>query len=416
MKIINKQKFLAELGRLLTFMFEEDRLEALALYDEMFDAAADEQRLLQFLVSPTRQAVVIARAYQSGSGKLQVRSTSRSDSNIDSEGIPSYIIAIDELRHEAELKGIVAANVNADNFSLFEEASADTLDAALAEETAAPVEESEAVEIAEAAEEPTSEEAPEEEIPMHEKLIQQFMIDMPVVEEVPAEVTEEAVPEEAAPEAEAETEESVPAAEEEAEEAKPAEAEEAPEEKAEEVTEEKTEETAEEAMENAKDAVDAFLEDFSIAEEKAELPAQAPAAPVPAPAAKVTEIDPIADDFTGAEKVTVRKARPLLLVLFLIFAIPIGLAGIGILTVPTSVFFSLAVTALTMGAMLITTAFGSLAMFSDMLVVLGGSLVLLALGLLFAWLFIWFIGGAMVGLVRGLCHLARKWCYKEVDA
>lgn len=402
MKIINKQKFLAELGRLLTFMFEEDRLEALALYDEMFDAAADEQRLLQFLVSPTRQAVVIARAYQSGSGKLQVRSTSRSDSNIDSEGIPSYIIAIDELRHEAELKGIVAVNVNADNFSMFEDADADTLDAALAEETAAPVEESAAEE---AAEEFTFEEAPEEEIPMHEKLIQQFIIDMPAAEEVPAEVMEEAVPEEAAPEVKADAEES-----------KPAEAVEASAEKAEELTVEEPEETAEEAMENAKDAVDAFLADFSISEEKAELPAEVPAAPVPTPAAKVTEIDPIADDFTGAEKVTVRKARPLLLVLFLIFAIPIGLAGIGILTVPTSVFFSLAVTALTMGMMLITTAFGSLAMFSDMLVVFGGSLVLLALGLLFAWLFIWFIGGAMVGLVRGLCHLARKWCYKEVDA
>ena len=54
---INKQKFLAELGKLLTFMYEEDRQSALAMYAKLFDNARDEQSLLQFLVSPTRQAV-----------------------------------------------------------------------------------------------------------------------------------------------------------------------------------------------------------------------------------------------------------------------------------------------------------------------------------------------------------------------
>ena len=64
---INKQKFLAELGRLLTFMSEEDRQEALTLYAKMFDDVADEQALLQSLLSPTRQAVIIARAYDASS-------------------------------------------------------------------------------------------------------------------------------------------------------------------------------------------------------------------------------------------------------------------------------------------------------------------------------------------------------------
>ena len=36
---INKQKFLAELGKLLTFMYDEDRQDALAMYARMFDAA-----------------------------------------------------------------------------------------------------------------------------------------------------------------------------------------------------------------------------------------------------------------------------------------------------------------------------------------------------------------------------------------
>ena len=63
MNEINKKQFLAELGRLLTFMSEEDRKTALGIYGEMFDDAPDEQALTGFLISPTRQAVYMARAY-----------------------------------------------------------------------------------------------------------------------------------------------------------------------------------------------------------------------------------------------------------------------------------------------------------------------------------------------------------------
>ena len=42
MIVINRRKYLAELGKLLTFMYEEDRQEALALYEQLFDAAIDE--------------------------------------------------------------------------------------------------------------------------------------------------------------------------------------------------------------------------------------------------------------------------------------------------------------------------------------------------------------------------------------
>ena len=42
--------------------------------------------------------------------------------------------------------------------------------------------------------------------------------------------------------------------------------------------------------------------------------------------------------------------------------------------------------------------------------------LLLALGLLALWIAVWLVGGAMVGLVRGLIHLGGKWCYKEVEA
>ena len=123
MKVINKQKFLAELGRLLTFMYEEDRLETLALYEELFDAASDEQALLQLLVSPTRQAVVLARSYQSGNGKLQVHSSSRVD-EASEDDTPAHILAIYELRHSAELAGILAPVVDDNQISIFDDAPA----------------------------------------------------------------------------------------------------------------------------------------------------------------------------------------------------------------------------------------------------------------------------------------------------
>ena len=46
---------------------------------------------------------------------------------------------------------------------------------------------------------------------------------------------------------------------------------------------------------------------------------------------------------------------------------------------------------------------------------LGTALVVLALGLLFLWLFVWLIFGGMGGLIRGVVNLGRKWCYREVS-
>ena len=65
-------------------------------------------------------------------------------------------------------------------------------------------------------------------------------------------------------------------------------------------------------------------------------------------------------------------------------------------------------------ARMITTGL-VLGMIADILLVLGCALVVLALGLLLAWTFIWFIGGAIPGLIRGVSALRRKWCYKEVE-
>ena len=123
---INKQKFLAELGRLLTFMSEEDRQEALTLYAKMFDDVADEQALLQSLLSPTRQAVIIARAYDANARKLQARAKSRRDEDEDEENTPDFVLAILHVYEECvpllpEEEVTEEDSVMADQFSLFED-------------------------------------------------------------------------------------------------------------------------------------------------------------------------------------------------------------------------------------------------------------------------------------------------------
>ena len=360
MKVINKQKFLAELGRLLTFMYEEDRLETLALYEELFDAASDEQALLQLLVSPTRQAVVLARSYQSGNGKLQVHSSSRVD-EASEDDTPAHILAIYELRHSAELAGMLAPVVDDNQISIFDDAPA------------AEPENAEAPETAE------STAAMEEVSPVPDESAEPVPPAAAEKDEAPASDVTEPAPD-TAPVSEVEP---------------------AP------------EAAASESIAEVPDEVDSFLAGFSI--EGAELAAEPETVPTPveAPAA-----DPIKDDFSAPldEGKTVRKLNPLLLILYLIPAIPVGVAVTALLLVPAVVFLALGVAVIGAGVLLLISAFGSFAMLSDILVVLGGSLIVLAFGILFAWLFVWFIGAPIVGFIRALCRLGRKWCSKEVAA
>lgn len=361
-KAINKQKFLAELGRLLTFMYEEDRQTALAMYSKMFDDAAEEQLLLQFLVSPTRQAVVLARAYDAKERKLQVYTQSRDeDAGYDGtpEGeLPPFILAISDLQQEAIAQGIfepveAAPEVDENQFSLFDEFPQD----APAEQEAA-------------------------------------WTDVPSVPQNGTDMQEPDI----------------------------ADDEDAP---------------VSDSVSEFADAVDAFLADFAIAggelvPKNAETPAPAEEAPVPSPAeTEEAEEEPVPaesvipvpaapapvtepEDEEDQAPATQRKAKVFLLILYTIFAIPLGILGVAALLVPTLLSLSLAIGFVSAGVLVLTAAFGGFAIFADLMVILGLAIILLALGLLLTWLFIWFIGGAIVGLIRGLCHLGGKWCYKEV--
>ena len=65
---MNKQRFLAELQRLLVFMTEEDRVETIRRYSDLFAAAGPEGEadLLNELGSPTKAAISLSRGYEPG--------------------------------------------------------------------------------------------------------------------------------------------------------------------------------------------------------------------------------------------------------------------------------------------------------------------------------------------------------------
>lgn len=402
---INKQKFLAELGKLLTFMYEEDRQQALAMYSRMFDQAADEQALLQFLVSPTRQAVVIARAYNARERKLQVNSQSREKTS--GEVSPDFARAIEALENEALSRGIITPEVPAEQFTLFSDGIHPV------DETA----ESTADEASSAADVPKAEDSPAEtsdSVPAEINAADTFPVEetaKPDAEEAGSVAADSVMSSDIA-EGSAETE----AASSESAAAENAAA---------------AAQTETPASDDAE--VDAFLSEFSIAGDGLETPADkeagadtaasavpsVPTAPAQESAAKAAAENDMRgkrEQAADAVDLTVRKPIVPLLVLYIIIAVPVVALCVLILLVPTLLSLALAGSSVMLGCTALTTAFGSFTIFADVMVVLGAALLGLALGLLFLWIFIWFIGGAIAGLINAVIKLGGKWCYKEVSA
>ena len=361
MTCINKQRFLAELGKLLTFMYEEDRQRALELYSRMFEEAEDERALIQSLVSPTKQAVVVARAYNSNLGRLAVNTEHKlAPEDNDENGVPDYIQAIERVRAEAY--------------------------AAQPRPAAAP------------APAPAAEAESEEPEPVDENQLTLFEEEAPAAEaeasaeaeapaetEAPAAETEESAETEAPAESAGES----PAAEAGSAEAPAAEAEEPPEEKKEPA---------------AQDGIEFF-----------KLPREGEQ-DVPAEENGGTDLtDTPFNIETGEFRRPRRKPKVFALIVYILFAIPLTLAAILVLLIPAVLFLALSVAAIICGVVVVSAAFNGFAVFADIMVLLGGALVLFALGLLFLWTSIWFVGGAIVALVHGVAALCEKWCYKEVQ-
>jgi len=337
-------------------MYEEDRQTVLSMYGRMFDETANEEALLELLVSPTRQAVVLARSYDAKSRKTQIEAMGEdADSSIDPDNAPAFIFIIDKTAQQAAELGVKEeALVDENQFSIFDELpELPELDEAIENVEAEPVTETSAepVELPEPA------------------------ADVEAVEPVFV-LAEDDIAEE---------------------------------------------ETERSEIDDTADAVDAFLADFTIengelVSVKTEAEAKVEAEPEIEPEAE-TEAEPAelpAEEESEAPVQTKKKTNILLLILYIFVAIPLGLVGLAVLAVPTVLFLALASVCGYVGVSAIGLSFGAFAVIADTLAVFGAGLALLAIALLFVWLFVWFLGGAMVGFIRGLCRLGSKMCCKEV--
>ena len=135
-----------------------------------------------------------------------------------------------------------------------------------------------------------------------------------------------------------------------------------------------------------------------------------------AEAAETVEAEEAQNPAEEAPAATLRKPRVFLLIVYVLLAIPITLAGLALLLVPTLLVLALALLVTVAGSSAFVATFSGFAVFADLMVVLGTALVVSALGLLLLWLFVWFVGGAMVGLVQQVIRLGSRCCYKEVAA
>ena len=100
-------------------------------------------------------------------------------------------------------------------------------------------------------------------------------------------------------------------------------------------------------------------------------------------------------------------------VLFLLIAIPVALALLALLLIPTLLFVGVSAGLIILGATLAVSAFSGFSVLADLLLLIGAALVTLALGLLFLWLTVWTIGGGMGGVIRTIGDLHRKLCMKK---
>ena len=422
---INKRKFLTELGKLLTFMFEEDRQRALTLYENMFDEAEDDTALMQFLGSPTKQAVIVARAYNAKERRLVVTSqVGEGDADVENTVEPEFVNVINGVREAAVNRGIIP-DVITGQFSVFDEPEEVAENAPDLEPT-----EPEEVPSEEAVPDEETVEPPEELLP--EDLIPEEPEPAPTEEEKAFEelpvfsldVSEEESYEPSESPAEEEAELPEPPVEE-AEESGEPEAEPQPEEDAGSDGEEQQEEFDNFQMDLGPIPEESRVQPEEIDElmatfrgnKRGETPV-----PTPKSAAQTTLVgfeDTPAEEATPWKQASEEEDAPSghlvipRVILYLLIAVPVTAAGVLILLIPTLLFLVLAAAFGVAAFRVATLAFNSFAVFADIVVVLGVSLVLLAVAIFLFWIFISFIGGAIAGLINLAIRTGGKICYKE---
>ena len=374
MAVIDRQKYIKELSRLLAGMAPANREAVLRGVNARFDEAGDDSAAIKALGSPTYAAVQVLRGYVAP----------------DPEEHPEAWVVTPEPEEEP------AARPDA-------EAAVEPAPAA-----EAPVPEAEAaVEVAESA----PEEAPEEE---------------EAAEEAPAETPDAAGPEAEAP-ADAAAEEmpgkaaaeAAPVEEEPAEasiEAGPAvDAPAAPQEEA----------PLPEAVEVAEDAADASVDDFPDIDAilaEAEAAASAESGDVAAPQEPEEEApeepgwggvlpqDPegLGKPVSGPPK---PRAKPAALVFYSIAAVIVGIPVTALLAALALAVLAAAALVLFAGGLAISFCFLGLTVVADILMCAGAGLALIGVGLPLAYFAVWIFVRGAVGFVNLVIRKGGDWCY-----
>lgn len=374
MTLINRQQFMSELSKLLTFMFKEDRSEIIQQYNEMLDNAEDEQAMLESFGSPTRLAVAISRSYQRDERKLSVHADSKdggSGENVkvkpviptqgkkssapivkpDEPAADAYVDIIEEIRREkAAEEGIEYKPI------FFKE-----------DPKPEPAAEPEVEESAEEAAEETAQ---------------------------PVDEVSENAAEEAGTADEENAENDIEASDSEAQ-AEDADAEAA--------------ETAEQPAGEAEDAPHEVEADEGEAEAEAPAEAAEPADETAHVLATVFNETPEA----APEKV--RKTNVFALILYIIVSIPVGLVLLLVMLGLELGVLGCGLLGLRTGFGLLSFTFSGMSVFADTLICFGVNLAVLALGVLVTWLAVWLIIVSVPWLIRGIKNLGRKLCVKEVE-
>lgn len=379
---MNRQRYMAELSKLLAFMFKEDKEDILAQYNKMLDEAEDEQAMLESFGSPTRLAVTISRTYKRSERKLSVEADSKDDGSTGESSMPfapaaakvkepesapeettlSYADIIEEIRREkAQEEGIEYKPI------FFNEPEPEPMPETPAVEEQPPAEET-------ASETPAETEAPAE---------------AETTDEQPEETAaEEEIPEKAAPETveEAPETEKQPEKDEQIEAETPAEDEAPAEAESDSALDEPSEETSEEGPEEEESPEDESKEIF------AEL-----------------------DEIEQPEEETRYKTNVALLILYLIFAIPAGVVLVAAAIVLGLLLLAFGAGLIAAALKIAGFAFSMFNIFADIMLCAGASLIAFAVALVIIWLGIIMFAKAIGGIVRGLKALGRSICVKEVS-
>lgn len=381
---MNRQRYMAELSKLLTFMFKEDKEDILAHYNKMLDEAEDEQALLESFGSPTRLAVTISRSYKRTERKLAVEADSKADKPDEGETSvePEHIFVKPVKKETATEKTPAAAAPGLSYADIIEEIRREKAEEEGVEYTPMFFNEPEKT-----PEEPEAEEKTEEAEKVPEELEAEGSEEADIEVEIVETPAEESAPEEAEPEEEA------PEAD--------GEAEEAAADEAEDTAEEKAEEPEAEEPQDAEDTVKTEdTEESESAQERAELDA-------------VTVFDQL-DKMQPPVETVQYKTNVGLLILYLIFAIPIGLALFLAAVIVALSLLAAGAVLIGLGIKTVGFAFSTFAIFADSILCAGAALVALAVALMLIWLAILILFRGLGGLIAGIKALGVRICVREV--